>query len=87
MKNLVNKLARSRSAQAISAMTVFIGAMAASGIAGAVTYDPTSALTNLAGTTTSTAAPIMVAVVGGLIALGVVFWVVRKILHIFGIRF
>jgi hypothetical protein len=87
MKNLFNKLAHSRSAKAATALSVFAGALVASGIAGATTYDPTTALTGLGSQTTSTAAPIMIAVVGSLIALGVVFWVVRRILRIFGIKF
>jgi hypothetical protein len=86
MKNLINKL-NTRSAMAIVGISTFAGALMASGIAGATTYDPTTALTGLGTSTTSTAAPILIAVVGSLIALGVVFWVVKKILHIFGIRF
>ena len=51
------------------------------GVASATTYDPTSDATNFANTATSTAAPIIFIVAGALIALAVVFWVVK---YVFG---
>lgn len=49
----------------------------ASGIASATPYDPTTPLTTFASSVTSTAAPIILALAGALIALAVVFWGVR----------
>lgn len=76
---------RTAKAAAFLAMTTATIAMA-SGIAGAVAYDPTSALTGFATTATSTAAPIVVAVAAAFIPLAIVFWAVGWALGFFGRR-
>jgi hypothetical protein len=55
-------------------------------LAGAVTYDPTSALTSWAGTATSTASPILIAVTVAMIPLLIVFLVVGWVKGLFGRR-
>jgi hypothetical protein len=80
MKN--NTLAKLGVMGAIASM-VLVGLEA---IAGAVTYDPTSALTGMASTAASTASPILIAVTVALIPLLIVFLVVGWIKGLFGRR-
>jgi hypothetical protein len=55
-------------------------------LAGAVAYDPTSALTGLAGTAASTASPILIAVTVAMIPLLIVFLIVGWVKGLFGGR-
>jgi hypothetical protein len=88
IKNMTSKIgsiARNRStkvAVAIAAVPAIVVGLAAA--SGATAYDPTSALTSFASTATSTAAPIVLAVAGSLIALAIVFWAVGYVFGFFG---
>ena len=81
MKNFLQK----RSTMAYTATGIaMVSVMAFVGLAGATTYDPTSALTGFASTATATGAPIVVAVAGGLITLAIVFWAISFVFGFFG---
>jgi hypothetical protein len=50
------------------------GSLASAGMASATTYDPTSSLTSLADTTGTQMGPIVIAVIGGMIGVALLFW-------------
>jgi len=68
---------------ALATVTAGVGIASA---AGAVTYDPTSALTGLASTAASTASPILIGVTVAMIPLLIVFLVVGWVKGLFGRR-
>jgi hypothetical protein len=86
MKNLFHKLAASRKAQVITGAAVAVSSFATAGLAGATTYDPTSALSTLTNNVATTASPIFASVTGELIPLGIVLVVVAWIMRIFHLR-
>jgi hypothetical protein len=55
-------------------------------LAGATTYDPTSALTGLASSVTSTASPILIAVTVAIIPLGIVLMIVGYVRGVFHLK-
>jgi hypothetical protein len=69
--------------KAAVATSVILAGVGFEGIAGATTYDPTSLLTGLAGSATSTASPILIAVTVALIPMFIVFLVVGWIKGLF----
>lgn len=81
MKNFIQKRSVQISAAGVAVVGLVLGI---AGMAGATTYDPTSALTGLANSATSTASPIMVAVAVALIPLLIVFLVVGWVFGLFG---
>jgi len=83
MKNFIHKRSVQISAVSLGVVGVVLGVAA---IAGATTYNPTTALTGLASSATSTAAPIMVAVAVALIPLLIVFLIIGWVFGLFGRR-
>lgn len=71
---------------ALVSTAVVLGGLGLEGVAGATTYDPTSALTGLASNAASTASPILIAVTVTLIPLLIVFLVIGWVKGLFGRR-
>lgn len=80
MSKILGKLRRfAASPVAVSAAGVAaaVGVLAASGVAGAATYDPTSALTTFADNFGTSAGPVVLAVGSAFVGLALLFWGVR----------
>lgn len=83
----LKQLMNSRAVQISAAVGTVVGmVLGVATFAGATTYDPTSALTGLANSATSSAAPIIVAVAASLIPLLIVFLIVKWVFGLFGRR-
>ena len=79
----ITNFARKHATKATVADGVIMSGVAMESIAGATTYDPTSALTGMASTATSTASPILIAVTVALIPMFIVFLIVGWIKGLF----
>jgi hypothetical protein len=83
VKNLINSGAMRTAVVLGSVAAVVLGF---AGISGATTYDPTSLLTGLASSATSTASPILIAVIVAMIPIFIVFLVIGWVRGLFGRR-
>lgn len=86
MFNNLKNFAATHATKAAVATSIVLAGVGFETVAGATSYDPTSALTGLATTATSTASPILIAVTVALIPMFIVFLVVGWIRGLFGRR-